>query len=557
MHHQNLFAVHVLAEKAPSPSSPRPPPRPVPAPPPVSACAPQVRLCCSISSASFEADEGGHLYALYTVDACSSDGRMHWMVRRRFSEFVALRDHLCETLGKDAADLGALPPHRMWGEGTSARVVEERCAGLGGWLEDALTSWQFNSVLLTFIGADEAYADYDATWPRSGIQATAPAASTACAGARREAADPITPAVEIDAPSISHPIYLGARPGGFHATPFHTPPQCGRPISPVSPDSVLEHPERTFSPEAHSVVPSSPSSSSSSSSCSSPIITTGPALEFHILLPITRPKTKSGDALPAKLPSRPAAQKRAAAATKANIADTHTDVLAGTQAAAAAAAADTHCLIAAAAADVEAPPCLIASPTYALAANTLSTLVHDLLAPSCPLGLVRRFVEHACAGRFPPTLMVCACVYLERLAAKLPKSKLLREYEGGDEAARRGGESSDTQDVEGAAWHGDAWQVATLALICLASKMHSDVFESHTFLHGWGASVRAGWPLGSLRSLGVAERALLQMLEYRGVVYPAEFARRARADSSRADSLLRDEIDAVFKTASCARRLSW
>ena len=260
--------------------------------------------------------------------------------------------------------------------------------------------------------------------------------------------------------------------------------------------------------------------------------------------------------MPVKLPSRPAVPQRAAAATHAN--STHTDVLAGTQAAAAAAAADTHCLIAAAAADAEAPPCLIASPTYALAANTLSTLVHDLLAPRCPLGLVRRFVEHACAGRFPPTLMVCACVYLERLAAKLPKSYLCaREYEGGDEAVWRGGGRSDTSPVEGAAWHGDAWQVATLALICLASKMHSDVFESSTFLHGWGASVRAGWPLGSLRSLGEAERALLRMLEYRAVVYPAEFARRARADSSRADSLLRDEIDAVFNTASCARRLSW
>ena len=78
----------------------------------------------------------------------------------------------------------------------------------------------------------------------------------------------------------------------------------------------------------------------------------------------------------------------------------------------------------------------------------------------------------------------------------------------------------------------DEWQIAIVALLGLSAKVHSDTYETASFLHGWGARVRAGWPLGSVRAIAKIERLLLRLLDYRTHVSAGEFAWRVRAGSS-------------------------
>ena len=50
-------------------------------------------------------------------------------------------------------------------------------------------------------------------------------------------------------------------------------------------------------------------------------------------------------------------------------------------------------------------------------------------------------------------------------------------------------------------------------------------------LDGWGARLRAGWPLGSHMALAACERGMLKLLDYRTVVTEAEFSRQSRAQA--------------------------
>ena len=430
-----------------------PPPRPS-----VRECRPSIRITCSVSSAEIEAsnDDGSGLYSVYLIDLVSCDGLAQWTVRRRFSEFVALRAQLG---GEAAYSLPSLPPHYAWWLGTDPRVVEERVASLGAFLQAALERWQFHSALLTFLDADD---NLEPCWT-----GTSAAVMRVCGTAvdpppmmARHAAPPKVKPLAEKRPSGSEE---GACAEGKHALKSALKTEGMVPAmsrdGPWHTVDLDEPPPQPASPVFHTP-PSSPPSK---------------ALTDH----------RSPDSV------------------------------------------------------LEAPSCSPARlsfslvelrvPSYAEAADAYAALAHALLAPTCSVGLVRRFVEHLCGGVvngrlfFPPALIVCATCYLERLAPQLPLARDVLSNEDADDETTDGPDGVDAED--------NAWQRVVLGLLCLASKMNSDFFDNRGFLYGWGGCVRAGWPSLSLRALGASVHTLLKMLDYRAIVTPEEFARRARAQS--------------------------
>ena len=151
---------------------------------------------------------------------------------------------------------------------------------------------------------------------------------------------------------------------------------------------------------------------------------------------------------------------------------------------------------------------------------------------------VRRLVEHLTLGRYAPQMLVCAAVYIERLAAaderRATPAAAAAAAAASAAAAAPASAAAAAVALPPAALERDLWQVVLLAALTLASKTYSDRPETTAGLldGGGGSSVRAGWALCTGPALHAAEFRLLRALGYRTVVAPPEFAAMAFGDDA-------------------------
>jgi hypothetical protein len=95
-----------------------------------------------------QSHDGRKEFVMYTVKCTTRDGH-GWRCRKRFSEFVQLKEEMalsgCPGIGEVK-----LPPKRVL-RGNGARVVEERIAGLQHFLAKAIAMYADHGVLMQFL----------------------------------------------------------------------------------------------------------------------------------------------------------------------------------------------------------------------------------------------------------------------------------------------------------------------------------------------------------------------------------------------------------------------
>lgn len=95
-----------------------------------------------------QSHDGRKEFVIYCVHCTTRDGR-GWQCRKRFSEFVKLKDEMALT-GCDGIAEVKLPPKRVL-RGNGSRVVEERIAGLQHFLAKAIGMYADHGVLIQFL----------------------------------------------------------------------------------------------------------------------------------------------------------------------------------------------------------------------------------------------------------------------------------------------------------------------------------------------------------------------------------------------------------------------
>ena len=452
-------------------------------------------LHCCVSAASLtEAGEARELVAVYHVDVTLGSAR--WTVCHRFSEFVAFYAKLgrdapaCRVIAHAAFACGALRGslHRI-----RPKLIEERVVGLNAWLGEICSTLQFSSVVSEFLDVSSADMSAYKMPCRAGelitgqgcagdegrhsvVELQCSQCDMCTAGVMCTVCDVCTDPADEQQQQPSTPA---EPPAAADATAAGSSWSAWlQPRSYFTDGEGGAYRAHSYSPDSVVTDPSNPRAPSPSKQEKTP---------QQVL--ISRSQTPQQQQQSQRQQRSQQQQQSQQQQSQQQQSQQHC------------------CSYDRTAAALATDLCLLARQRGSATGGTPS------------LAEVRRFVDHCCLvdgvargqpgrvlKRFPPTVMVCALTYVQRL----------RRTERGDPDAY----------VLAALLAEDGWQVALLVMLALVTKTYSDFADatvSNAVLCERRSGLRAGWPGCAAPRLARTELMLIRLLDFRTTVRTAEF----------------------------------